>query len=382
MKFVEIAQMDTSSWVDPKLLVVFSTSEYKANLAKELREQFPALRIVQIRSFRGVITMQGFNWGAFAILWEASDGLYFDAVLTDLAHTKDATHRELAKQVATRFLPNFDKTRDLVMMCSTPGHEERIIEGVQDVLGADVPIFGGTAAPLTFQDANHYVALDEHMTTQGFGLMHIRSGRELRGRIIGRYRPSAHRGTVTKSKGRVIYEINHKPALTIYNQWRNMRVDLADEMAKATLLESMPYTLGHVGKGNAQLSMDDNWIAAVYEVDEKTQSIITLSEIREGEEVVLLEANDAVMIERLDYLIDSLSQGKSMEQLEGAVIIYCAGCVDRIGTNLDRLSDVLRNRLGDKPCIGLASLGEQGRMGEGTCSYHGNAMCAALLVFR
>lgn len=317
------------------------------------------------------------------MLWEEADDLYYKIAITDVDSQNGEEHKTLAKRMAGDFLDNFDHERDLILLSAIAGHEEMIIEGVQESLGQAVSIFGGSAATMTFGHDNAYVSFNERISENGFILAHLRSSRDVKARIIGGYRPRQERGIITKCKGRVIMEIDHRPALQVYNQWRSFRGSIGCEEFKVVLLETTPYTLGNLEKSVSSLHGNkDYWISAVFAVDEVTQSLIMLSEVHEGGEIILLEADRQMMIERLDWLLSSQMQGRSVEELRGVFIIYCAACVNYIGIqNMGMLSELLQGKLGNVPVLGLASFGEQGCMSPADKSHHGNTMCAAILVF-
>ena len=65
------------------------------------------------------------------------------------------------------------------------------------------------------------------------------------------------------------------------------------------------------------------------------------------------------------------------DQIAGALVIYCAGCMLTVGDAMPGVVEGLTQALGQKPFIGAFTFGEEGY--SATCSRHGNLMISVVV---
>ena len=102
------------------------------------------------------LTQNDFGVAIFAIDDPAGDyGSGFQAIETDArAAAAQATRDALRSADRAGEIPN------VVWVTATPGQEEAILNGIEDVIGGDVPIIGGSAADNSV-NGDWYVATSE-----------------------------------------------------------------------------------------------------------------------------------------------------------------------------------------------------------------------------
>ena len=69
------------------------------------------------------------------------------------------------------------------------------------------------------------------------------------------------------------------------------------------------------------------------------------------------------------------------EEVAGAMVIYCAGCMLTVRERMDEVVASLQGALGQQPFLGLFSFGEQGCFLGGE-NRHGNLMISVLVLAR
>ncbi|HEX7671949.1 MAG TPA: FIST N-terminal domain-containing protein, partial [Polyangiaceae bacterium] len=196
-----------------------------AGVMGALRQRFPQLQVFGTTSFQGVFTQRGFGRGMTLLLADAEDEITPAVVL----ETTGAEHaRESARSACQQIKKQLRGLPTLLLLHATPGFEERILAGVHDAFGDDVPVYGGSAADDALA-GNWRVFANGAVCGEGFLLVGLSSPRAPAGGFLGGYLPTGHTGTVTRAEGRVIYEIDGRPAAEVYNAWTDGAI--AEELA-------------------------------------------------------------------------------------------------------------------------------------------------------
>jgi hypothetical protein len=66
------------------------------------------------------------------------------------------------------------------------------------------------------------------------------------------------------------------------------------------------------------------------------------------------------------------------EQVAGALVVYCAGCMLTVESEMDKVVESVRTMLPETPFAGTFTFGEQGCFVSGD-SYHGNLMISVVV---
>ena len=372
IRFVDFSSFDDSDWSDPRWMVVCSTDDYDPLVYRQLIERYPGLHIFGIRSFMGVFTPSGFLRGSFGLLFEGNSFAHFDMRFVRCNPEDD--FRALARECAAELCKGFDASGEALIMHGTPGYEERIIEGILDVTGDDVHIYGATAASDSFT-GEVYIFYDGESATHGFLIGRLNPMSLMRFAVLSGYLPTRYRGVVTRSEGRVVYNIDNRPALDVYNLWTE-RI-LERELRRGGLQSRITgmYPLGRVYGS----SDDVFWLSHLVYSDRETGSLTFYSEIEQGVEVVLMRGSEKMLVHRMKQAVDEAIGNVSPSRIRGAILIYCAGCTDLVQESTDDICNYVRDAIGGRAFLGFSSFGEQGRLMSLHRSYHGNLMCGVLL---
>ncbi|MFH2121297.1 MAG: FIST N-terminal domain-containing protein [Pseudomonadota bacterium] len=279
----------------------------------------------------------------------------------------------------------------MVWMTAAPGCEEALISGIEAVLGDDVPITGGSAADNTVsgqwkQFANDDIYSNAVVVTALFPSTEVmfafHSGYEptdVKGIItkVGGFEATDKKGVATKAEGRILLEIDGQPAAVVYNNWSKGLISdvLADggSILARTTLHPLGRIAGHIGDvPYYQLSHPD----AVTE----NGGLSIFSNVAPGDELVLMHGTIDSLVSRAGRVASSTLETYSArpEDVAGALVVYCAGCMLTVQDRLNEVVDSLRSALPNIPFLGVYTFGEQGCFLGGE-NRHGNLMISVLL---
>ncbi len=325
----------------------------------------------------GVMTQSGFHGqdgsgiGLFGI--SDPDGDYGTG-----AATMGDDPRKAATTAVLKALDNAGRTGempDLIWLNAAPGKEEKVLAGIEDVLGKDVPIGGGSTGDNSVsgnwnQIANGEVFDDAVVASAFFPSV------ELSYSFHSGYDPTETTGSVTRAEGRTIQEIDSRPAAEVYNEWTGGSIAEVLETGGNVLALTTLNPIGRVvGKTGGvpyyKLSHPDGVTPE--------GGLSLFSEISVGDKLVLMHGSRESLINRAGRTANSaITSGDfSTESVAGALVIYCAGCMLTIQQDMDAVASEVNKALGGKPFIGIFTFGEQGCF-LGNENTHGNLMISVV----
>jgi len=229
------------------------------------------------------------------------------------------------------------------------------VRGVQEVLGKNFPIMGGSAGDdflfkKTYQYHNGQVL---NNTIIGMGL----SGKFSFGVGVRHgWEPIGLPMKITKAEGAKLIEVNNRPALSIYEDYFGKK---AEELTKEPIARmAYTYPLGMSVEGSPELL-----IRCVVIADEK--GVITCAaEIPEGSEIRLMIGDSEKAIKAAKEAAEG-----ALTQLKGAKpkVIFVFNCIarwkllgPRRGEEIAAIQEVLGKGV---PLIGFYTYGEQAPLG-------------------
>jgi hypothetical protein len=355
----------------PSFILVYATD------AAELRRhtsafafRYPGVPCVGATSLLGLFERDGFSAVPAALIAEESDGLTMHATMRS-AQPRNAA--EQARQAALELRASVGRP-DLLLLHGTPGIEERLLEGVQAVFGADVPVCGGTAAAPGLH-GGWLVCSGEAATDAGFVLAAVSSLHGLSHGFSSGFLPSEHRGVVTRARGRAVLEIDGKPAAGVYDTWTEglIHQELArggDVLAKTNLRPVARTVAGGVGLPRRLLSHPHSVLAP-------EQALTFFSELREGDTIELMTSTLDPLVQRVGRLVERTKPTSA--QVRGGLLVYCAGTLAVVRERAPEIAAQFARGLGGAPFVGIATYGEQGCFFDRGLAFHGNLMCGTVL---
>ncbi len=264
---------------------------------------------------------------------------------------------------------------DLIWLCSAPGQEELVLDGIASVVGTNVPVVGGSSGDNTIS-GEWWQFSGEDSARQGVLLVVFYPSCQLGVSFHSGYAPSQFSGIATSAKGRMLYTIDHEPAAVVYNRWTRGLIEEQAEggniLAKSTFhplglevghIENIPYfSLCHpdqVHEGGA---------------------VSLFSNVKEGDQLTLMEGTPESLTRRAGSVIQGLVTRKSWHtsQLTGALVVYCAGCMLGVRARMDEVVLGIHKAMGAAPFQGVFTFGEQGCFIDGV-NRHANLMIAVVV---
>ena len=267
---------------------------------------------------------------------------------------------------------------ELIWVSATPGTEEEVLDGIEAVVGKDVPIIGGSAADNSV--AGDWYVFDGH-GRQGDGVIVsvlFPSGPVSFAYQNG-YAPMAHSGTVTRCDGRTVQEIDGKPALDVYLDWTGgaVPVDREDTATQSILAES---TLTPLGREVAQVGGVPYYLLAHPAGARTTGEIDLFANVEEGEVLTCMSGTIKGLTDRAGRVASLAIAAGSLpkSEVKGALMIYCGGCMLPVQDQIDDVVSGVNAALDGKPFLGAFTFGEQGRI-VGAGNRHGNLMISCIV---
>jgi hypothetical protein len=366
----------------PQLLFAHCTATHDVDaLRKVLGEMAPGVPIHGGTSCIGVMTEEGFHsqqgcgLGLFGLRDEAGR---YGVGCAPLGSSPGLA----AQQALEQALGAIDKrgmAPALVVITTTPGAEEQVIAGLEAYLGPNVPIAGGSAA-----DNNVAGGWKLFTRAQVFDAAVVVTALFPSSEVVfsfhSGYEPTPYKGIVTRASGRSVYEIDGRPAVAAYDEWTKGALSQWLSAPGNVLAHTTLYPLGREvgsvgGMANYQLSHPDTVLPG--------GGLTVFTEIAVGDEVVLMHGTHEGLVARAGRVAQAAlkTHDRSVEQVAGALVIYCAGCMLTVQSRMQDVAGGLRNAIGDQPSLTTFTFGEQGCFVGGE-NRHGNLMISVLLFMK
>jgi hypothetical protein len=375
----------TMEGVEPEYVIVFSSIRYDSKkLLKEVRKLVGSrAQIYGGTSCVGVITRDGIHKNGLTIMLIASRKISFG--VGGIEKTKTISPQKMGKQAILQAIKNARKERkdkpDIILTTPYPGEEEKIIEGIKEVVGAQVPIIGGSSGDNEIKGEWRQFCNDK-VFKSGISLTAIYSDVKIGWAYESGYITTKHKGIVTKAKGRTIYEIDNRPAALVYNEWTDGAIigELKGGRVWGIIEKSTFYPLAKIfrGKGGEIYNVSIHPLS----VNGTDKSLDVFADVEKGEELMLLHGNWEILLNRsVSTPQKALLQGKiSPEDVAFGIWTFCAGTMlvipeDELPKMPLLINDVVKNC----PWIGTFTFGEQGFL-IGVGPVHGN-LVSSMVVF-
>lgn len=335
------------------LMIVFSTVAYdQKKMLDGVRYVSRGIPLVGC-STSGEITSEGPVSKHVAVMALNSDQIEFTIGIGEGTDQDSfSAGREAARAVSKE---RKDLSLFLMLLDGLAENGAAAVRGIQDVLGRNFPIMGGSAGDdfmfkKTYQYYNGQV-LSNCVIGVGFsGEFSFGVG------VRHGWEPIGLPMKVTKAKGAKLIEVNNRPALSIYEDYFGKKVE---ELIKEPIARmAYTYPLGMSVEGSDELLIRDVVIA-----NEKGE-ITCAAEITEGSEIRLMLGDP----EKAIQAAKEAAQG-ALTQLKGAKpkVVFVFDCMARnklLGPRIGEEIVAIQNVLGKEvPLIGFYTYGEQAPLG-------------------
>lgn len=317
------------------------------NLTKQLRARFPIAQIVGCTT-SGEISAQGVfdeSLQITAIMWEKSQQKVFSTKMNDMQNSFD-----VAVSLASQLKADSLKT----ILLFTDGlhvNGSELLDGFQSVLG-DIPIVGGMAGDgaafiKTLQIINDTISENLVIAVGIYGNSLVTANGAL-----GGWKPYGPPRKITKSIKNVVYEMDDKPALSLYKLY------IGDAYAKGLPASGMKFPLAVIEEGKRDVEK----IRTLLAVDINTGSLTFAGNVDEGETVRLCQSSHEKLIEGASGAAQMITGNLATIRTSQTALALCVSCVGRKLVMAENISDeitAVQNILGMQTAItGFYSYGE------------------------
>lgn len=348
-----------------KLAYAYASCDYDLDaMLAGIADAMPGIPIIGNTSFTGVITPEGFITGedGFLGMMAVADE---ELTVGVAAVEKAACAVEAGAHAAKKAMEQAGKTEapDYFYMAAPSGEEELYLKGITKVVGR-IPFFGGTAADNSIA-GEWKLYTDKGVFAEGVAVAFFYTKKKMVNKLTGAYHETSDAGIITKLNGpRTLVEIDGKPALKVYADWRGME---AGSLYGGNLLaESITSPLGikdrlgdlvairHPMNGNDDFSMAIGNNLAV------------------GTAVIRMEASVDELISSTGTTLQELT---SQMNVPGAYhLVHCGGRLAGIGGRVEEVVQEIKEAAGGIPFIVEFTFGEYGFEADG------NNTCGGLML--
>ncbi|MEM9198330.1 MAG: FIST C-terminal domain-containing protein, partial [Pseudomonadota bacterium] len=265
---------------------------------------------------------------------------------------------------------------DLVWISSTPGAEETVLDGIASVVGTDVPIIGGSAADNDVGGA-WFVGDAATHCAEGVAVAVLFPSTAVSFAYQSGYAPTGKRGRATRARGRMLYEIDGRPAAEVYQAWTGGAVAAPADGTQPILAEA---TLWPLGREVAHLGPVPYHLLAHPAAADGSGALHLFADICEGETLCQMEGSIDGLAARAGRVVTLARRagGLAADEVAGAFVIYCGGCMMTLSARIDEVVASIRADLGTAPFAGTFTFGEQGPI-IGSGNRHGNLMISCII---
>jgi len=336
-------------------VVVASVSFDQEEVLKGVREASNSASLVGCTD-AGEITNDGPSKNSVGVMAISSDQL---KLYTGLGRNIKEGAREAGQAVAKEVKDKAEEPLQAFIMFPDVlvGNGAEIVRGVQDILGEHFPIVGGAAGD-DFLFEKTYEYLDGEVATGAVAGLGLAGKFSMGAGVRHGWMPIGIPMKVTKSEGSVVYELDGRPAISIYEDYFG---DKASEIRKEPLARmAITYPLG------IKLpDLDEYLIRDPITVDDKG-AITCAAEIPEGSEVRLMIGSKEKAVEAAED-----ASRKLMKDFEKAgtkpKLLLMFNCIAREKLFAQEANDEIQAVMAiigqDVPLLGFYTYGEQAPIG-------------------
>ncbi|NRQ42717.1 FIST C-terminal domain-containing protein [Rheinheimera sp. YQF-2] len=293
-------------------------------------------------------------------------------------HSNSKTIVEDSKAALEEALLAANKPGELpaFIWCSpSPGLEEGLLTGIRELIGNDVPVFGGSSADNDIS-GNWCMFDGKQLINTGFIIAVMFPSVPISYYFSCGYEQTTLSAVVTGVSERQLITLDNQPAADVYNNWRalNRHPPLP---AGPVLAASTFSPLGRIVPQH-----DINMALLSHPARIRTDGSIDLfSRVHTGECITFMQGDTELLVQRAATVSDIARQQLSNlydSKPQAAIVIFCAGCMLAIPDDIKRVHQGIRQKLENIPFIGGYTFGEQGRFADGI-NRHGNLMISAII---
>ena len=279
-------------------------------------------------------------------------------------------YREVAIAVAKKSKNRFTNPTFLIGLSNNNVDGEEILQGFEDVIGAQVNVFGGVAGDdMTFVET--FVFTNSKESKNGLLCLALDGEKvEIQGVATCGWKAMGTEKTVTKSDGNHVFTVDDVPVLDLtvkYGGLENATPDNQDLLLE--IAANFPLQL--------QREKGDPIMRPGLVVDWTDRSFYTSGSVPQGSKVKFSLPPDWDVMEKVVKGVENLKPTK-MPEAEALVIFSCAGRILSFGPMMADEIEGVKN-VWNIPLVGMFSNGELARATGGNLEMHNLTTCCVAL---
>jgi hypothetical protein len=323
---------------------------------------------------------------ALAVMTVASKDILFGVGSADCAKCLSAQH--CSKDALLKAIDSAGKSENeppnLVLITSPRSYEEETLDGIHSVMGQRIPVIGGTAGGPVFGSIG-----EAEVYREGVSLAVIYTKLPLGSVFEGGFDvEDRHSGIVTQVDGQAILQLDHRPALEVYDEWLAGHISRLfeenhDYSQVRALLNLHPLYRKY-------RSPDGTWYFLFSHPWPKDRTlrekvVLTATKFKEGERVYLSHGSWETFLNRIGKLPGQAKKrggiATAARPLFGIGYI-CSGVMGVIpSTEREKMASLINHMNNGAPFIAPFTWGEQGYF-PGIGNKHGNLLTSFVVVGR
>ena len=369
-----LAQLPTGE--SPSLLFVFLNADHDANHIRQLL--YDAMQCPLLIS-----TSSNGGFICSAEVCDASASLAVLAIVdpqgsygVGAAYLGENDGKQAASMATHRALQNSStpfESPSLIWCVPSPGTEEKMIEGIEDVVGPNIPIFGGTCADNDVSGRWQTGNQDE-VGSSTISVVVMTPSSPLGLTFSSGYQPTETTLKVTEGANRTLIALDDEPAALRYNTATNDALKAAIDGGQI-LAQSSLHPLGL--EINSPVGIPEFLLIHPANVNHDN-SLHLFANVTTGTSLQVMEGSIDGLVNRAEKVIqNAIDLVPQYRTVAGVLLVYCAGCMMTINEQLSLMCSQVQARFPGLPVVGMYSFGEQGRFLDNQ-NRHGNLMISAV----
>jgi len=319
-----------------------------------------------------------------AIMTVTSKDITFGVGSADLPEFSSV--QEMSKTAILSAIESTGKTAEqtptIVLLASTIGIEEEVVEGIEEVVSRDTLVLGGTVGGPAIA-----VFGEDAIYEKGVSLAVIYTDLPIGWTFEGGFDVTdKNSGIVTKVDGQDIVEIDNRPALDVYNQWLGGKIDELYEEGKEPGVIRDLLTLHPIYRKYTSRDGQDYFLFShpwPKDDEMKDRSVSTSTKIQPGERVCLSNGTWETLINRIGNLPRNAKIHGGIDVAQKPVLaigFICGGVMGVIPeSEREKLPILINYTNNNAPFIANFTWGEQGHF-PGIGNKHGNLLTSFLVI--
>jgi hypothetical protein len=267
----------------------------------------------------------------------------------------------------------------MIVLTAPPGCEEELLLGIAAIVGPHVPVTGGSAADEQVT-GRWWLVADDVVDNQAVVVTVLFPSGAVVATFQTGYEVTELSGEITRATGRVLHEIDGRPAAEVYNEWTGGAVSGA--LAGGGKILQRTSALHPVGRRAGVSGEVVEFVLSFLDTVTADGSLTLFTEARVGDRLWLMRGTDDLLVERAGRVaraaLEALAQENKEHLCVGALVVFCAACLVYINHRMGDVVAGLDAALGENPFLGTFTFGEQGCFLAGG-NRHGNLMVTVIL---